>query len=153
MNRRDLIIGASAVPLAMMAAPYAHAGRGYSIAGVEVNASTIVRERIRYDMPKRVRWRLARLSRGGGRPVRVAVSLHTIDAFRNRFDAPRGVSVRYSVVDMPSGKPLYTSRFLTRVQPPERRDRLVVPLNPRTRGRQERELADRIARQIAREVS
>ena len=38
MNRRDLIIGASAVPLAMMAAPYAHAGRGYSIAGVEVNA-------------------------------------------------------------------------------------------------------------------
>ena len=147
LTRRAVLGGLLATPALVLPLP-ALARGGHSIVGVDVVARSIVWQRIRYDMPGRIRWRMGRLARGGGRPVRVLVTLHTIDPFETRSPR-RGVAVRYRVTDANTGRTLWRSRFLQRAGDKEH---LVIPLHPKTRDRQERELADRVARQIAREV-
>lgn len=151
LTRRALVLGAAAVPLA--ASVPALAGAGFSIAGVEVRATSIVRARVSPRMIDRVHWRLSRFAGArGGRPVRVVVSLHTIDPYSAQAGYRRGVAVRYTVLDAATGRALLRSRFLERTRPDERFEQFRFRRQTQTRWQTERQLADRVARQIAREV-
>ena len=151
LTRRTLLLAAATVPLAG-AAP-ARAGAGFRISGVEVRATPIVRARVSPKMIDRVHWRLSRFPGArDGRAVRVVVSLHTIDPYSSQAGYRRGVAVRYTVVDAATGRALLRSRFLERTRPDERFEHFRFRRQTQTRWQTERQLADRVARQIAREV-
>ena len=152
MNRRSFLLATAVAPFAANVTS-AEAGAGLGIGRVRVEATPVVLSRIRYDMAERVRWRLSRFAGAkGGRPADITVTLHTIDAYAGGIYAARGVSVRYAALDPSSGRVLFSSRFLKRIQPDDR-DLPFLLQRRLTRRQQEFGLADRVARQIARDLS
>ena len=148
MNRRHLLLTLAG---ATLAARPAVARERYRVVDVDVRTSPIVASRIRTDLPGRIAARIAGRRRDG-MPVRVVVELDTIDPYRpNLRTARRGLAARYRVIDAATGRTLKADRFTERTTIRDDVEGSVGVLAvPYSRGAQERELADEVARHVLR---
>lgn len=146
INRRALLGS-----MLLLTVPATARGR-YRVVDVDIRASPIVASRIRTDLPGRIAARLLAGRHGGDVAVRVVVDLRTIDPYRaGQRNVRRGIAVRYAVVDARTGRTLKSDRFIERTTIRDDVEGSIAVLRvPRTRGEQERELADEVARHILR---
>ena len=146
MKRRQILV---AFGLLALATPPSAAADRYRVVGVDVVPSALVSSRVRFDMASRIRARLASAG-DGGRPVRVIVTLRTIDPYRADM-RDRRIAATYSIVDARSSQTLDADRFTERATTRDDVEGTVAAFAlPRSRAAQERELADKVAAHILR---